>query len=266
MTTEWAPYTPPSGAPSRLQCVTTWRGSIAGTSPAGVYWAGTDGTLWRSSTDPNEDFVQMLTDGTTVTRIAVDDRETIYGINSSGKPVKFGNDSWESLDLGMGSAEYVMVDVAVALDDTVWYVAQEGQYYVHGTNTTAEKELWLSLMGIAPMKAPDPSDPNSEGEAWGVIKWGGGASQLAYNAGNAWVYNDGTKEMITNVAAVSTSVDYAWLLKDDGSVWATTTGYDGDNVGSSFTAKSICGGQGDYCFAVSTDGAPNRTTDPKPMG
>ena len=25
---------------------------------------------------------------------------------------------------------------------------------------------------------------------------------------------------------------------------------------SGFTAKSICGGQGDYCFAVGTDGKP----------
>jgi hypothetical protein len=108
----------------------------------------------------------MLTDGATVTRIAVDDRETIYGINSSGKPVQFGNDSWVSVDLGAGSAEYVMVDVAVALDDTAWYVAQGGQYYVHETSATIEKELWLSLKAIAPMKAPDSSDPSSEGEAW----------------------------------------------------------------------------------------------------
>jgi hypothetical protein len=181
MTTEWAPYTSPSGAPSGLQCVTTWRGPEAGTGSLGVFWAGTDGTLWRSSTDPHSDFVQMQTDATTVTRIGVDDRETIYGINSSGKPVQFGNESWVSVDLGPGSAEYVMVDVAVALDDTAWYVAQGGQYYVHETSTTIEKELMLSLKAIAPMKAPDSSDPSSEGEAWGVIKWGGGAGQLAYN-------------------------------------------------------------------------------------
>jgi hypothetical protein len=263
--TNWALYTSPSGIPSGLQCVTTWRGTEAGTGPLGVFWAGTDGTLWRSSTDPHSDFVQMHTDATTVTRIGVDDRETIYGINSSGKPVQFGNDSWVSVDLGAGSAEYVMVDVAVALDDTAWYVAQGGQYYVHETSATIEKELWLSLKAIAPMKAPDSSDPSSEGEAWGVIKWGGGASQLAYNAGDAWVYSNGTREMISDVAAVSTSVSYAWLLKTDGSVWATISGYDGNRVGSSFTAKSICGGQGDYCFAVGTDGKPYRTTDPNPL-
>ena len=34
---------------------------------------------------------------------------------------------------------------------------------------------------------------------------------------------------------------------------------------SGFTAKSICGGQGDYCFAVGTDGKPYRTTDPNPL-
>jgi hypothetical protein len=111
------------------------------------------------------------------------------------------------------------------------------------------------------MKAPDSSDPNSEGEAWGVIKWGGGVGQLAYNAGHAWDYNN----RISDVAAVSTSVGYAWLLKDDGSVWATTDGYSGERVGSGFTAKSICGGQGNYCFAVGTDGKPYRTTDPTPL-
>jgi hypothetical protein len=80
--------------------------------PAGVFWAGTDGTLWRSSTEPNGDFTQMLTDGAKVTRIAVDDRETIYDINSSGKPVQFGNDSWASPDLGDHAEQYVMIDVA----------------------------------------------------------------------------------------------------------------------------------------------------------
>lgn len=259
--TDWTLYTPPSGAPSGLQCVTTWRGTEAGTGPLGVFWAGTDGTLWRSSTDPRSDFVQMHTDATTVTRIGVDDRETIYGISSSGKPVQFGNDSWVSLDLGPGSARYVMVDVAVALDDTAWYVAQEGQYYVHETSTTIEKELMLPLKAIAPMKAPDSSDPSSEGEAWGVIKWGGGAGQLAYNPGNGWAYTN----RISGVAAVSTSVGYAWLLKDDGSVWATTDGYSGERVGSGFTAKSICGGVGNYCFAVGTDGKPYCTTNPTPL-
>jgi hypothetical protein len=86
----------------------------------------------------------MFTDATTVTRIAVDDRETIYGINSSGKPVQFGDDSWVSLDLGDFSEQYVMIDVAVALDDTVWYVAREGQYYIHGTNITFDGSRSLS--------------------------------------------------------------------------------------------------------------------------
>ena len=140
--TDWSPYTPPSGAPSGLQCVTTWRGSVAGTYPLRAFWAGTDGTLWRSSTDPHDDFVQMLTDGAAVTRIAVDDRETIYGINSSGKPVQFGNDSWVSLDLGDHSEQYVMVDVAVALDDTAWFVAREGQYYIYSANNTQERSCF----------------------------------------------------------------------------------------------------------------------------
>jgi hypothetical protein len=259
--TDWTPYAPPSGAPSELECVTTWRGPVAGTYSLRVYWAGTDGTLWRSSTNPHDDFAQMATDAAVVTRIAVDDRETIYGINSSGKPVQFGNDSWVSLDLGEGSEEYVMIDVAVALDDTVWYVASEGQYYVRGGNDTQLKEGWFALQAVAPMKAPDPNDPSSEGQAWGVIKTFG----LAFNAGNAWVYNNGTSDTIRDVAAVSTSVGYAWLLKTDGSVWATTSGYSGKRVGSTFTATSICGGQGDYCFAVGNDGKPYRTTDPNPL-
>jgi hypothetical protein len=259
--TNWALYTSPSGIPSGLQCVTTWRGTEAGTGPLGVFWAGTDGTLWRSSTDPHSDFVQMHTDATTVTRIGVDDRETIYGINSSGKPVQFGNDSWVSLDLGPGSARYVMVDVAVASDDTAWYVAREGQYYIHGANSTQEMELSYALQAVAPMKAPDPNVPNSEGEAWGVL----GSFGLAYNPGNGWVYNTGGTNTIRDVVAVSTSVGYAWLLKEDGSVWATTSGYSGERVGSGFTAKNICGGQGNYCFAVGTDGKPYRTTDPTPL-
>lgn len=203
----------------------------------------------------------MFTDATTVTRIAVDDRETIYGINSSGKPVQFGDDSWVSLDLGDFSEQYVMIDVAVALDDTVWYVAREGQYYIHGTNITFDGSRSLSIKAIAPMKAPANSGSNSVGQAWGVIGWGG----LAYSSGEAWVFKNGNDSMISDVDDVSTSVGYAWLLKTDGSVWATTSGYTGERVGSTFTAKSICGGQGDYCYAVGTDGKPYRTTDPSPL-
>lgn len=260
--TDWTPYSLPSGGLPKLQCVTTWRGSGAGTYPLQAYWAGTDGTLWRSSTDPHSEFVQMFTNDTAVTRMAVDDRETIYGINSSGKPVQYGNDGWASLDLGDNSERYTMVDVAVATkDDTAWFVAQEGQYYVHGTNITTDGSRSLPLKAVAPMKAPDPSNSTSVGEAWGVIGWGG----LACSAGDAWVFNDGDTKMISDVVDVSTSVKYAWLLKTDGSVWATQTGYTGQRVGTTFTAKSICGGQGDYCYAVGTDGAPYRTTDPNPL-
>jgi hypothetical protein len=259
--TDWTPFTPPSGAPSGLQCVTTWRGSDAGTYPLGVYWAGTDGTLWRSSTDLGGDFAQMGTNTTVVTRIAVDDRETIYGINSAGKPVQYGNDGWTSLDLGDNSEQYVMIDVAVATkDDTVWFVAREGQYYVHGTNITLDGSRSLPLKAVAPIQAPDSSGANSVGQAWGVIGWGG----LALSDGNAWVFNDGKDNMISDVADVKASVNYAWLLKTDGSVWATTTGYTGQRAGT-LTAKSICGGQADHCFAVGTDGKPYRTTNSTPL-
>lgn len=69
----------------------------------------------------------MYTD-TAVTRMAVDDRDTSYGINSSGKPVQYGDDAWTSVDLGDNSERYIAVDVAVATDDdTVWFVMKEGQ-------------------------------------------------------------------------------------------------------------------------------------------
>jgi hypothetical protein len=142
--TDWSPYSLPSGSLPELQCVTTWRGESAGLYPLGAFWAGTDGTLWRSSTALNSEFVQMYSDGTAVTRMAVDDRETLYGINSAGKPVLYGNDGWASLDLGDHSEQYMMVDVAVAIDDdTAWFVAREGQFYVHSPNVTTEKELML---------------------------------------------------------------------------------------------------------------------------
>ena len=259
--TDWMPYSQ-AGSLSTLQCVTTWRGSEAGTYPLNVLWAGTDGTLWQSTTDPHSEFAQMFTDAdTVVTHMAVDDRGTIYGINSSGKPVQYGNDAWISLDLGDNSEQYVMVDVAVATkDDTVWFVAREGQYYVHGTNITIDGSRSLPLKAVAPMKAPDSSGSNSVGEAWGVIGWGG----LAYSDANAWVFKTGNTSMMSDVADVSTSVSYAWLVKTDGSVWATQTGYKGERVGT-LTARSICGGEGNYCFAVGTDGKPYRTTDPNPL-
>ena len=133
----------------------------------------------------------------------VDDRETIYGINSSGKPVQYGNEGWTSLDLGDNSEQYVMIDVAVAVkDDTVWFVAREGQYYVHGTNITVDGFRTQPLKAVAPMKAPDSSGSNSVGQAWGVIGWGG----LAYSDADAWVFKTGDTSMISDVVDVSTSV------------------------------------------------------------
>ena len=73
-----------------------------------VYWAGTDGSLWRSTTNPQSGFVQMSTDqSVVVTRMAVDDRDTLYGINSSGKPVVTATRAWTNLDLGDNSERYI---------------------------------------------------------------------------------------------------------------------------------------------------------------
>jgi hypothetical protein len=79
------------------------------------------------------------------------------------------------------------------------------------------------------------------------------------------VFNNGETNMISGVADVSTSVTYAWLLKTDRTVWATKSGYTGQRVGTTFTATCICGGKGDYCYAVATDGTPWCTTDPNPL-
>ena len=102
--TDWMPYSQ-AGSLSTLQCVTTWRGSEAGTYPLNVLWAGTDGTLWQSTTDPHSEFAQMFTDAdTVVTHMAVDDRGTIYGINSSGKPVQYGTPATRLFVIGSCTA------------------------------------------------------------------------------------------------------------------------------------------------------------------
>jgi len=262
--TDWLPYKLPSGGLPTLQCVTTWRGYVAGTYPMQVYWAGTDGSLWRSTTDPQSAFVQMSTNSVVVTRMAVDDRDTVYGINSSGKPVQYGNEAWASLDLGDNSERYIAVGVAVATDDdTAWFVMREGQYYVYGPAMKTIEILNYGFKAVAPTKAPNASDANSVGSGWAVLGWG----QLANSVGddNGWVFKSGDSEMISGLVDVSTSLSYEWLLKPDGSVWATKSGFTEQSVGTSFTAKSICGGQGDYCYAVSADGKPYRTTDPNPL-
>ena len=263
--TDWLPYKLPSGGLPTLQCVTTWRGYIAGTYPMQVYWAGADGSLWRSTTDPQSGFVQMSTNSVVVTGMAVDNRDTVYGINSSGKPVLYGNEAWASLDLLDNSERYIAVAVAVAPDDdTAWFVMREGQYYVYGPAMNTIEILNYGFKAVAPTKAPNPSDANSVGSGWAVLGWG----QLAQSVGddNGWVFKSGDSEMISGLVDVSTSLSYEWLLKTDGSVWATKSGYEEQSVGTNFRAKSICGGQGDYCFAVGADGKPYRTTDPTPMG
>jgi hypothetical protein len=179
--------------------------------------------------------------------------------------VLYGNEAWASLDLLDNSERYIAVAVAVAPDDdTAWFVMREGQYYVYGPAMNTIEILNYGFKAVAPTKAPNPSDANSVGSGWAVLGWG----QLAQSVGddNGWVFKSGDSEMISGLVDVSTSLSYEWLLKTDGSVWATKSGYEEQSVGTNFRAKSICGGQGDYCFAVGADGKPYRTTDPTPMG
>lgn len=265
--TEWVRCPHPQGGLPPLAAVTTWRGEkfLNGRS---VYWAGTDGSLWVSYTNLDGGFSQLST-SRAVTRLAVDSSDAdsptgLFGIDSSGKPVKYNNGDWTGLDLGPGTDRYKAVDVAVGTDDkAVWFVIAEGQYYVYswGGSTTAE-ELFLGFMAIAPMSSPDPTDSNSVGAAWGVTTGG----QLAYSAGDCWTIGAAGNDMISGLVDVSTSLSYAWLLKKDTTVWVTQSGYSGQRVGVDFTAKSICGSsQDDHCFAVATDGTPWRTDDSRPM-
>ena len=129
---------------------------------------------------------------------------------------------------------------------------------------TADSFTDFGKGGTGGQGGQNPSDANSVGSGWAVL----GSGQLANSVGddNGWVFKSGDSEMISGLVDVSTSLSYEWLLKPDGSVWATKSGFTEQSVGTSFTAKSICGGQGDYCFAVNADGAPYRTTDPTPMG
>jgi hypothetical protein len=264
--TEWIPCPSQVELPT-LAAVTTWRGEkfLNGRS---VYWAGTDGTLWVSYTNLHGGFYQLST-SRTVTRLAVDSSDAdsptgLFGIDSSGKPVKYSNGDWTDLDLGPGTASRKAVDLAVSTDDkAAWFVISEGQYYVYSFDGTVTPEfLFLGFMAIAPMAVPDPNKPSSVGTAWAVTT----GKQLAFNDGGGWDIGEPGNYRINDVVDVSTTLNYAWLLKNDASVWVTSDGYAGQRVGVDFTAKSICGSsQDDLCFAVAADGTPWRTNDSSPM-
>jgi hypothetical protein len=250
-----------------LVAVTTWRGEkfLNGRS---VYWAGSDGSVWVSYTNLDGGFTQ-LNASRQMARLAVDSSDAdsptgLFGIDSAGKPVKYNDGDWTDLDLGPGTDSKKAVDVAVSTDDkAAWFVISEGQYYVYSFSGQIIPEfLFLGFKSIAPMDVPDPTKPNSVGAAWGVTTGG----QLAFNAGGGWEIGQVGNYMINDVADVSTSLSYAWLLKNDASVWVTQSGYAGQRVGVGFTAISICGSsQDDHCFAVASDGTPWCTDDSSPM-
>ncbi|HUB56350.1 MAG TPA: hypothetical protein VMB04_14430 [Mycobacterium sp.] len=264
--TEWTPCPSQVKLPT-FAAVTTWRGEkfLNGRS---VYWAGTDGTLWVSYDNLHGGFYQLST-SRTVTRLAVDSSDAdsptgLFGIDASGKPVKYSNGDWTDLNLGPGTDRHKAVDVAVSTDDkAAWFVTSEGQYYVYSFDgTVIPEELFLGFKAIAPMNVPDPNKPNSVGAAWGVTTGG----QLAFNGGGGWLIGEAGNDYMSDLADVSTSLSYAWLLKNDATVWVTQSGYAGQRVGVDFTAKDICGSsQDDHCFAVAADGTPWRTNDSSPM-
>ena len=236
-----------------------------------VYWVGSDGTLWRCQSNPTEGWEQIPVPAGTVTRIAVAPNGSLWCVTknpaaayylANGNP----NGRWET-PAGGALAGDQPFDVCVARDSSIWIVMTRGQQWISRTDGHFFNFEMPPLMAVAGFTEP-VSDSNAGG-AWGIF----GDATKAANGGSiawcngAWVLTpSGGGSFISNVVDLSTSPNYLWMVKTDGTVWTTQDGISEVRMGETFLALRISGGYvsekntgtylGEVTYAVGKDGLP----------
>jgi hypothetical protein len=237
-----------------------------------VYWVGSDGTLWRCQSNPiAEGWEQIPVPAGTVTRIAVAPNGSLWCVTKSPAAAYFlpnGNPHgrWET-PAGGALAGDQPFDVCVARDSSIWIVMTRGQQWISRTDGHFFNFEMPPLIAVAGFTEP-VSDSNAGG-AWGIF---GDATKAANGGSIAWCNGawalspHGGGSFISNVVDLSTSPNYLWMVKTDGTVWTTQDGISEVRMGETFLAQRISGGYvsekdtgthlGEVTYAVGKDGLP----------
>jgi hypothetical protein len=274
MVWKWNPLPPPSPSQTFVDV-----GAPLASDPNGplyLFWVGVDGTLWRLQASGTGSWQQVPVPPSAgpVTRIAVAPDNTAWCVARDPAQAFFLSkgdlsNSWKT-PVGF-PLEYQPLDVCVARDSSIWMVTTNRQQWV-STDGRTSFSFGLPLTALAGFTKP-VSDANSGG-AWGII---GNPSRPEIGGSIAfcnvtWKQTPpGGGRYISNVVDISTSPNYLWMVKTDGTVWTTQDGISEVRIGDTFVAQRITGGYvseketgthlGETVYAVGKDGLPYMWND-----
>ena len=237
-----------------------------------VYWVGSDGTLWRCESNPISEGWQQVPVPGTVTRVAVCPNGSVACVTkdpAAGYILPNGNINgrWDNQNQYFGPGpNYEPFDVCAAGDGSVWFVLARGQQWIatnHGPSFEFEVPPLIAVAGFT-----QPASDSNAGGAWGIV-----GDPKESTSGSIALCNGAWEEappgggsFFADVVDISTSPNYLWMVKTDGTVWTTQNGTKETRMDETFFAQRISGGYiaesdtgahlGEVTYAVRKDGLP----------
>lgn len=225
-----------------------------------VYWVGTDGSLWRSRIAGGPDVGQVPSPGG-LTRVSVSPAMNVYCVDRYGKAwLRSDSGNWSSINIPTET----VIDVDVALDDSVWFVMKNGRYYVWRTGDPNPKYIGvlLNVSCVTGIRQPD-LDAADYGNAWAISEMIGNMGLIGCD--HIWQPGVAT---IQDLADLSIAPGFLWMVHTDGSVWTTPDGRIQERKGDLIASRvSTCS---NVTYATSRDGRAwvwseaNAVTTPPP--
>jgi hypothetical protein len=236
---------------------------------------GSDHTLWRLQANGSGPWQQIPVPSGAgpVTRIAVAPDNTAWCITQVQPfflPKGEIENGWKA-PVGFQQEDVRPLDVCVARDSSIWMVSTNRNQWVSRTDGHTFS-FGIPLTALAGFT--EPVADNNSGGAWGVI---GDPSRPATGGTIAFCnvqwqqVPPGGGSYIGNVVDISTSPNYLWMVKTDGTVWTTQDGISEVRMGDTFLAQRISGGYvsqqdtsdhlSEIVYSVGKDGLPYVWTD-----
>jgi hypothetical protein len=181
-----------------------------------TYWVGTDGSLWRTKITGDREPTQVRSPGT-LTRVAVSPRLLVHCVDRYGKVwILYDNGDWWQVDI----PGETIIDVDVGMDDSVWYVANNGRYYVWRNDAARPQYIGilLNFSCITGVAQPNLGQANY-GNAWGISEMIGRNGLIGCDR----VWQPGVAT-IQDLADLSVTTGILWMVHTDGTVWTTSDG------------------------------------------
>lgn len=178
-----------------------------------TWFIGTDGSLWR--VDLTGGSAQQVPSPGDLTRIAVSPDGSIWCADARGRLWTMRGETWSEVNVFTEKVK----DLAIAADGTVYLVMAQGRYYsILPDGLPFYHGVWVPIEAITGIGRPNADHPY--GQAWGVSALSGPGALWHCSTINGW-----SPTNIRDVAHLSLGQDGTlWLVKTNGTIWATHDG------------------------------------------